>query len=258
MNTETKSFLFSFALHLTVLAAAVSFADMSAPQKAPVLIDFTVERVQGTKNENIKNDPGGPPPSRPAGPSRRSSVAKPLPVFSRPDSFPKHAAEPAPLEQSPEAVPLARTTAVSQLPPASAAIAGSAGFISSRQGNGSGTGTGSGHGSGTDQSGGDENGESAETLRMRYLRKHFAYIRDLVAGNLRYPVLARRMGWSGRLSVEFVVQRDGSASNVRIVRSSGVPLLDGDAKNTVTRSAPFPKPPVSARLVIPMEYELEN
>ena len=155
MNTETKSFLFSFALHLTVLAAAVSFADMSAPQKAPVLIDFTVESVQGTKNENIKNDPGGAPASRPAGPARRSSAVKALPVFSRPDSFPKHAAEPAPLEQSPEAVPLARTTAVSQLPPASAAIAGSAGFTSSRQGNGSGTGTGSGHGPGTDQSGGD-------------------------------------------------------------------------------------------------------
>ncbi len=257
MNTETKSFLFSFALHLTVLAAAVSFADMSAPQKAPVLIDFTVERVQGTKKEKIKNDPGGAPPSRLAAPSRRPRTAKPQ-VLSPPDSLPKHDVEPTPLESSPQAVTLARTTALSQLPPASAVTAGSAGFTSSRQGNGSGTGTGSGHGSGRDQSGGDENGESAETLRMRYLKKHFAYIRDLVAGNLRYPVLARRMGWSGRLSVEFVVQRDGSASNVRIVRSSGVPLLDGDAKNTVTRSAPFPKPPVSARLVIPMEYELEN
>ncbi|RQW89421.1 MAG: energy transducer TonB [Geobacter sp.] len=258
MNTEAKSFLFSFALHLTVLAAAVSFTGMPAPQKAPILIDFTVESVQGTKKENIKNDPGGAPPSRPAAPARHPIVAKPLPVLANPDSFPERDTEPTPLEASPEAAPLAQTTAVAQLPPVSAATAGSSSFTSRRQGNGSGTGTGSGHGSGADQSGGEENGESAETLRMRYLRKHFAYIRDQVAGNLRYPVLARRMGWSGRLSVEFVVQRDGTANNVRIVRSSGVPFLDSDARNTVIQSAPFPKPPVSARLVIPVEYVLEN
>lgn len=258
MNTETKSFLCSFALHMSVMVAAVSFAGMPSPENMPVLIDFTVEGIQGTRKENTKNDSGGAPPSRLAALARHQSVANPLPALSRPDSFPERDAEPTALETSSEAVPLAQTTAVSQLPPASEATAGSGSITSSRQGNGSGTGTGSGHGSGAAQSGGDENGESAETLRMRYLRKHFAYIRDQVAENLRYPVMARRMGWSGRLSVEFIVQRDGTANNVRIVRSSGVPLLDSDAKNTVTRSAPFPKPPVSARLVIPVEYVLEN
>ncbi|QEM68962.1 energy transducer TonB [Geobacter sp. FeAm09] len=75
---------------------------------------------------------------------------------------------------------------------------------------------------------------------------------------MRYPGLARRMGWSGTLLIEFVVQKDGSADMVRIVSSSGVPLLDRDARETVLKSAPFPKPPVSATLRFPMEYKLEN
>ncbi len=258
MNTETKSFLFSFVLHMSVMAVAVSIARVPPSGNAPVLIDFTVENGQGTKEKSIMKDPGGAPPSRPARSARLSSVAKPQPVLSKPAPAPVRDVAPPPQEASPEAVPIASTAAVAQLPPTSSATAGNSSYTSTRQGNGSGTGTGSGHGSGSDQSGGDGKGESAEALRMCYLMKHFAYIRDLVAGNLRYPVLARRMGWSGRLAVEFVVQRDGTANNVRIVRSSGVPLLDSDARNTVIKSAPFPKPPVSARLVIPVEYILEN
>lgn len=105
--------------------------------------------------------------------------------------------------------------------------------------------------------GGGVRGESAEALRERYLRQHFGYIRDLINNNLRYPGRARRMGWSGALKVEFVVRVDGSVEAIRIVKSSGVPLLDCNAMETVRRSAPFPKPPISARLIIPVEYLLE-
>jgi protein TonB len=258
MNTETKSFLFSFALHMSVMAVAVSFAGMPMSKDTPVLIDFTVESGQGTKKVSTINDPGGTPPSRHAISARRSRTSKSLPVISKPAPALARDVAPPPLEDSSEAVPIAPTTAVAQLPPSSASTTGGGSSDSTRPGNGSGTGTGSGHGSGVDETGGDGKGESAEALRMRYLMKNFAYIRDLVAGNLRYPLLARRMGWSGRLAVEFVVLRDGTAKNVRVVRSCGVPLLDSDARNTVIKSAPFPKPPVCARLVIPVEYVLEN
>jgi protein TonB len=256
MNREMKSFLFSSALHLCIVAAAVSFAGVPAPDKTPVLIDFTVQSGPGTKKDSGRNNPGGAPPSRHVAAVRRPNIAKPQPAPAEPDTPRPAEVVTSTLQASAEAAPVAPSPA-----PQVAATAVASGAASGTQGSGGvGGGSGTGRGSGSDGSGGggDQKGESAETLRMRYLKEHFAYIRDLVAGNLRYPVLARRMGWRGRLAVEFVIQRDGTANNVRIVRSSGVPLLDNDARNTVIKSAPFPKPPVSARLVIPVEYILED
>jgi protein TonB len=100
-------------------------------------------------------------------------------------------------------------------------------------------------------------GKSMESLKAHYLKDHFAYIRTLISGNLRYPVKARRMGWSGKLTVELIVRESGEADTIRVVKSSGILLLDSDAEETVRRSSPFPKPPVSARLLIPVEYVLE-
>lgn len=95
-----------------------------------------------------------------------------------------------------------------------------------------------------------------ESQQRRYLKEHFAHIRDTIAENLRYPAKARKMGWHGRLAVEFVVLASGAVDQIRITKSSGIALLDSDAEETVRRSAPFPKPPVSARLIIPVDYVL--
>jgi len=57
--------------------------------------------------------------------------------------------------------------------------------------------------------------------------------------------------------VSFIVQESGEVRDLRLERSSGIGLLDRDAAETIRRAAPFPKPPVSARLVIPVEYILE-
>lgn len=99
--------------------------------------------------------------------------------------------------------------------------------------------------------------EGADSEQRRYLKEHFAAIRSLIARNLRYPGKARRMGWCGKLTVEFVVRESGEVEGIKVVRSSGFALLDCNAVETVRRSAPFPPPPVSARLVVPVEYRLE-
>lgn len=99
--------------------------------------------------------------------------------------------------------------------------------------------------------------ETKETLQKRYLREHFAYIRDLIGKELRYPRQAIRMNWSGRVTVSFLVLVDGSVTELRVSHSSGVSLLDRNALETVERAAPFPRPPVSARLVMPVDYILE-
>ncbi|MFH1028382.1 MAG: energy transducer TonB [Pseudomonadota bacterium] len=99
--------------------------------------------------------------------------------------------------------------------------------------------------------------DTTETQQKRYLHEHFAYIRNRIGKELRYPRAAVRMGWSGRVTVTFMVLLDGSVSELQVSDSSGVPLLDSNALDTVRKAAPFPKPPVSARLVMPMDYILE-
>ena len=47
--------------------------------------------------------------------------------------------------------------------------------------------------------------------------------------NVKYPVESREKGSQGRAIVSFVVETDGSISNVEIVRGTGDKLLDNEA-----------------------------
>ncbi len=93
-------------------------------------------------------------------------------------------------------------------------------------------------------------------VRGKYLKEQFQYIRERIADNARYPRHARRMGWCGVVHISFIIEPNGNVSDIRIVKSSGVSVLDEEASDSVRRSAPFPKPPVRARIVIPVEYAL--
>ena len=59
----------------------------------------------------------------------------------------------------------------------------------------------------------------------------------------QYPEYARSRYIQGRVKVEFTVNRDGSLSKVRIVKSSRHRELDQAALEAVTRASPFPRPP---------------
>jgi TonB family protein len=61
---------------------------------------------------------------------------------------------------------------------------------------------------------------------------------NLVAGDRRtphprYPELARRRGQTGTVRIEFAVAANGLVSQAEVARSSGFPLLDAAALNTV-------------------------
>ena len=47
--------------------------------------------------------------------------------------------------------------------------------------------------------------------------------------DLRYPVIAQENGIQGRAICQYVVNKDGSISDVKIVRSAGDPSLDKEA-----------------------------
>ncbi len=62
-------------------------------------------------------------------------------------------------------------------------------------------------------------------------------------GNLNYPAIAKRPGFSRRLTMDVGIKPDGTIYSLRIRRSSGYPALDQAAKRIVELSAPFPPLP---------------
>ncbi|WP_349432311.1 TonB family protein [Methylomarinum sp. Ch1-1] len=58
-------------------------------------------------------------------------------------------------------------------------------------------------------------------------------------GNLNYPEVARKKGFSGTLTMDVGINADGSIYSIRITKSSGNQALDDAAKRIVQMSAPF-------------------
>ena len=85
---------------------------------------------------------------------------------------------------------------------------------------------------------------------MAYLRKNMKYPKDAMANAIQ-----------GKVLVEFVVEKDGSISNVKVVRSVDV-LLDKEAVR-VTQNMPKWKPgtqngePVRVRMTYPLTFRLQ-
>lgn len=103
----------------------------------------------------------------------------------------------------------------------------------------------------------NDSASSTESAKNRYLKEHFAYVRDAIMKNLSYPPTARRMGWEGKVLISFVVSEDGHVSDIKVIEGSGFGILDRNAIETVKKASPFPKPPIVAELVIPIVYKLK-
>jgi len=103
----------------------------------------------------------------------------------------------------------------------------------------------------------DESGASDAAARAGYLSSHFVNIRDKILRNLNYPAIARRMGWAGKVTVAFTVCMDGSVEELSVLESSGYPVLDKYALETIRKSCPLPRPPVKTALIMPVLYRLE-
>ena len=62
-------------------------------------------------------------------------------------------------------------------------------------------------------------------------------------GNMNYPEVARKKGFSGKLTMDVGIKADGSIYSIRINKSSGYKALDDAAIRIVRMSAPFPPLP---------------
>ncbi|RXR04334.1 energy transducer TonB [Pseudoxanthomonas composti] len=91
---------------------------------------------------------------------------------------------------------------------------------------------------------------SASTREYVYANYLHAWVeRAERVGNLNYPDEARRQRLSGQVVISVAVRRDGSVEQSRIIRSSGIPLLDSTALRIVRLAAPFPPLPQTSEQV---------
>lgn len=89
-----------------------------------------------------------------------------------------------------------------------------------------------------------------------YLAENYACIRELIAKNIVFPPIARKLGWRGRLTVSFVLDSTGNASAITIIDSSGKEVLDRNVIAAIKKTAPFPSPERMVTLVLPVTYNL--
>jgi len=86
-------------------------------------------------------------------------------------------------------------------------------------------------------------------------------LRQWIANNIKYPVIAAENGIQGKVYVQFVVDRDGGISNARIARGVDA-SLDQEALRVVN-SLPKWKPgmqrgkPVRVSYTVPINFQLQ-
>lgn len=84
--------------------------------------------------------------------------------------------------------------------------------------------------------------------------------REFLAKNIKYPGLARRMGVEGRVYVQFVVERDGSLTDIQVVKGLGAGCDEESVRvmKLVPKFAPGKQRgnPVRVKMVMPIFYKL--
>jgi protein TonB len=269
-----KGLILSFALHVIVIAVAIIFLNGNVKkQQETITVFLTDSELPGEENKAGRPGPARPgvklasPPAGNQSPVSRKGRTEPVPA-----AIPRTMAPAPPRAEGGNEAPKMTMAAVgeshdasqtsSPFQPAGLASAPSLGGGGIAEGGGfgagtAGAGTGIGGGSGPGHGIGSGVGDGAGGLEKQYLERHFAYIRDLILKNMKYPPLARRMGWKGTVTVSFVVLENGAAENIRITKSSGREVLDQTVMKTIQGVQPFPHPPVRAELIIPIAFRLE-
>jgi len=238
-NRTGRELMLSIAVHILVLGAVVVFGHNLGRSGDAVVVYLTDEAPGGSPGPQLK--PAGSPGAARPGPVKKKTAVSARSI-KKDDSPPAQTAPTWDNEREPG--------------PSGPANTAGASVRSGTDGTGSGPGSGgAGHGGGTGR--GSGSGTGTAHMNTRYLREHFAYIRDAVMRHLVYPAVAKRNGWSGRVTVSFIIRENGLVEKARVIKSSGYDILDSNAIKTIMDVQPFPKPPVKAELVLPIVYKLD-
>lgn len=276
MNHQAKAVKLSFLLHALLIGSAVIMHGHAVPVQEHLVIDFTVERAEAIMEKPAEPDRAQPalqqqatPPAAvlPAAPlqpgknkaeAARDRVAEHqrqktaqrerVAAVARPADNMEKAAEP---DRSP---PPAGEQATAGAALAAALPAGpekNEGLQAIAPAAGNQANTAQGLVAADNAADGPANEE------RQYLRQNFEHIRSLIMRNLSFPAGARKLGWTGKIRVSFIIREDGGVEDITIVSGSGHEVLDMNVIAAIRRTAPFPQPPVKAQFILPIAYSLK-
>ena len=228
MGNYFKGFMVSFIVHALVLLAFIGAgAGIGKSMKSDNIIDISMVSIE--KPEEPEDEPPAPvaPPPPPPPP--------PPQVVEQPKPKPKPVAEPVVIPKDDE-IRYAEATEESVAPAEPEVPAYTA--------------------SEYDPDAERIAAEVEQNLRMGYVKNNFSYIQKRIKRYLVYPSQAKRTGIKGRVTLLFTINMDGSIKDIQVETSSGHEILDEAAKTALLTAAPFPPPPVSAQIVIPIDFKL--
>ena len=80
--------------------------------------------------------------------------------------------------------------------------------------------------------------------------------------NVKYPAIAQENGIQGRVTCQFIIETDGSITDVEVVRSGGDPSLDKEAVRVIKAMPNFipgkhKGKPVRVRFTMPINFKLQ-
>ncbi|MDR0954385.1 MAG: energy transducer TonB [Rikenellaceae bacterium] len=85
--------------------------------------------------------------------------------------------------------------------------------------------------------------------------------RNWVQGRMRYPAIASENGISGRVMLEFIVERDGSVSNINVLQSPDRSLSEEAARVVATSPKWTPGSqrgvPARVKFIVPIDFRLQ-
>ncbi len=95
--------------------------------------------------------------------------------------------------------------------------------------------------------------------KQSFIKTNFTVIRDMILSNLRYPSIAKRMGWSGSVKIKLVVDTAGKIIDYSIVESSKRKQLDKAALKAVQRvlDEKLPKPETKTTIILPIVFKIK-
>jgi TonB family protein len=85
---------------------------------------------------------------------------------------------------------------------------------------------------------------------------------DFITKNLKYPADAKQQGKDGYVMIQFVVEKDGSRSNVKVMRNGKLPSMDNEALRVVNSMPKFSpgrnenNQPVRVKFTVPVRFKL--
>lgn len=263
MNTSMKALIISLAFHGAFLSLVYALSVGFAQPCKPIRIDFTV--TDSAPGPPFLKPPGaasskarGPtPPKIPRKPAHKITPkpAANWPCIAAPVPLGRPSAPLTPATEQAGPVPSV-TTHRETLPVPGASYSKEVGITGGGKGTTATGGVGNDDGVGGGGNGGGGGSGGAEQLRSRYRKEHFEYIRKIIREHIVYPPRAQLNRWQGTVVVMFCVMQSGNAKDIRIRTSSGYYMLDKNVIETIRKVEPFPKPPVTVELIIPVEYRL--